>query len=56
MHLQLCKHLGIKTINIVRRKEELTKELQALGGDVVVGQDDDIRKIVKEATGGKGAW
>lgn len=29
--MQLCKHRGIKTINVVRRDEGLAAELTALG-------------------------
>ncbi len=48
--IQIAKHLGISTINFVRRKE-LIAELSALGGDLVVMDDADghttARKFVK---------
>lgn len=55
MLIRVCKHHGIKTINIVRRKE-LEAELKAIGADVVLTEDEDIPARVKEITGGAGAW
>lgn len=40
--IQLAKALGYRTLNVVRR-EELVPELKALGGDVVVTEDCDLR-------------
>lgn len=51
----MCKHMGLKTINIVRRAE-LAPELTALGADCVVLESDDIPAKVKEVTGGSMAW
>jgi len=48
--IQIAKHLGIKTVNIVRRAE-LIKELEAEGADVVLTDDQDLRKEVPERTG-----
>ncbi|KAG0607990.1 hypothetical protein M758_8G069700 [Ceratodon purpureus] len=54
--ITLAKHWGIKTINIVRRKEAVA-ELKALGADeVIVSTEEDVVARVKEITGGKGAY
>lgn len=54
--IQLAKHFGIKTINVVRR-EEWRKELQALGADEVINsKTEDMRTRVKEITGRKMAY
>lgn len=44
--IQLAHALGWKTINVVRRAE-LIDELRALGGDVVLLDDDNLREAVK---------
>lgn len=49
--IQMAKHLGINTINVVRRPE-LVDELKAMGADVVVLDTDDYPKQLKELTGG----
>src|SRR5262249_51470921 len=49
--IQIAHELGYKTVNVVRRAE-LTKELRAEGGDVVVVDRDNLREEVKSATGG----
>jgi NADPH:quinone reductase-like Zn-dependent oxidoreductase len=49
--IQLAKLRGFKTVNVVRR-ESAVADVQALGGDVVVVDGDDLRKRVREATGG----
>lgn len=49
--IQLAKHLGLHTVNVVRR-EELLSPLKKLGGDVVVLDNDDYPKKIKELTGG----
>jgi trans-2-enoyl-CoA reductase len=49
--IQIAKHLGIKTVNLVRR-EELIKELEAEGADVVLTDAEDLRKRIPERTGG----
>ncbi len=52
MVIRLGKHLGFRTINIVRRKE-LWGELKALGADEVLSSaEDDIPVRVKQITGG----
>ncbi|KAH9552828.1 hypothetical protein CY35_09G087300 [Sphagnum magellanicum] len=55
--IQLAKHWGIKTINIVRRAEQ-KEELKALGADEVLSTDEeeDVTTRVKEITGGKLAY
>ncbi|CAK9882958.1 unnamed protein product [Sphagnum jensenii] len=54
--IQLAKHWGIKTINVVRRAEQ-KEELKALGADEVISTDnEDVPTRVKEITGGKLAY
>ncbi|MCO5599159.1 hypothetical protein L7F22_053259 [Adiantum nelumboides] len=54
--IQLAKHFGIKTINVVRR-EEWRRELKALGADEVINcKTEDVRSRVKEITGQKMAY
>lgn len=52
--IELAPLRGIKTINIVRRPE-LIDELEALGGDVVLVDGDDLAERVLKATGGVSA-
>lgn len=54
--IQMAAHLGVKTINIVRRAD-VAGELKALGADeVLVHGVDDVAARVRELTGGAGAW
>jgi trans-2-enoyl-CoA reductase len=54
--IQLARAAGIKTINTVRRREQVA-ELKALGADeVVCTADEDLVARVKEITGGRGAY
>jgi NADPH:quinone reductase-like Zn-dependent oxidoreductase len=54
--IQVAKHKGIKTINVVRRAEQAA-ELKALGADeVIVSTEEDIPARVMEITGGTGAY
>jgi NADPH:quinone reductase len=54
MVIRLCKNDGIKTINVVRRREAM-EELKALGGDVVLSSaDGPIDDQVRAVTGGLG--
>ncbi|KAJ7541914.1 hypothetical protein O6H91_10G081900 [Diphasiastrum complanatum] len=54
--IQLAKHWGIKTINIVRR-DDLVEELKALGADVVINSSKtDVLASVKKITGDKGVY
>ncbi|WP_395408342.1 zinc-dependent alcohol dehydrogenase family protein [Pseudoduganella sp. UC29_106] len=52
--LQIAKMQGFRTINLVRRKEQVA-EIQELGGDVVIcTADEDWPEQLKEATGAGG--
>eukprot|EP00899_Mesostigma_viride_P024510 jgi/Mesvir1/5243/Mv15364-RA.1 len=54
--IQLAKHYGIKTLNVVRRKEQF-EELLALGADACIcSEDEDIPGMVRSYTGGKMAY
>eukprot|EP00887_Chlorella_sp_A99_P003043 scaffold9.g3043.t1 len=54
--IQLAKARGIRTINLVRRRE-LEGELKALGADeVVVSTEGDWVAAVKQLTDSRGAW
>ncbi|MGE5192908.1 MAG: zinc-dependent alcohol dehydrogenase family protein [Deltaproteobacteria bacterium] len=54
MIIRLGKRLGFKTINVVRRVEQVA-ELKAIGGDVVIADAGmNLREQVRAATGGKG--
>ena len=45
--IQLARHFGFRTLNVVRRPE-LLDELRALGGDVVVIEEVDLRCEARE--------
>ncbi len=49
--IQIAVALGIRTVNVVRR-EELVSELKALGGDVVVTEECDLRKQIESLCSG----
>lgn len=49
--IQIAKAKGWRTINLVRRPE-LIEELRALGGDVVLLDNDEVKDQIKAATGG----
>jgi NADPH:quinone reductase-like Zn-dependent oxidoreductase len=52
--LQLARIRGFKTINVVRRREQV-EELKALGADeVICTSDEDLAERVKEITGKDG--
>ncbi|MFO0910244.1 MAG: zinc-dependent alcohol dehydrogenase family protein [Isosphaeraceae bacterium] len=52
MIIRLCKHDGIRTINVVRRSEARA-ELEALGGDAVISSSEgSISEQVHAITGG----
>lgn len=49
--LQIARHRGFKTINVVRRRSQV-EELKALGADeVICTEDEDVVERVKEITG-----
>ena len=48
--IQIAHTLGFKTVNLVRRPEVI-EELRALGGDVVLLDDDSVRDKAKKETG-----
>lgn len=51
--IQIAKQMGVKTINFVRRPDDLRDELTTLGADLVVGEDEqDVVKKTLELTGG----
>ncbi len=39
--IQLCREMGVRTVNFVRKADELREELMALGADIVVGEDEE---------------
>jgi NADPH:quinone reductase-like Zn-dependent oxidoreductase len=54
--IQYAKHKGIKTINVVRRQEQV-QQLKDLGADHVINQkEEDVVQRVMEITDGKGAY
>jgi NADPH:quinone reductase-like Zn-dependent oxidoreductase len=54
MIIRLGKRVGFKTINVVRRSEQVA-ELKTLGGDVVIaGAGSGLREQLRSATGGRG--
>lgn len=57
--IQFAKHYGVRTINVVRREEQI-KELVDLGADQVIASTgdsgEDIAERVGQITGGKGAY
>jgi NADPH:quinone reductase len=55
MLINLGRHDGFKTLNVVRRREAID-ELKKLGGDAVISSSDGpIDEQVREITGGAGA-
>ncbi|KAJ7538634.1 hypothetical protein O6H91_11G057500 [Diphasiastrum complanatum] len=51
--IQLAKHWGIRTINVIRRAEQ-TEELKELGADeVICSQTEDVISRVKAITSGR---
>ncbi|MFD8717652.1 zinc-dependent alcohol dehydrogenase family protein [Streptomyces sp. NPDC059629] len=52
--IQLCRHLGIRTINVVRRRGAV-EEIKALGADeVICTEDEDLVRRVAETAGPAG--
>ncbi len=52
--IRLARGMGVKTVNIVRRKS-LIAELEALGADVVVVDSGDLASDVRDRCGGDAA-
>jgi NADPH:quinone reductase-like Zn-dependent oxidoreductase len=52
--ISLAEHYGIKTINVVRRKDAVDEVKQAGGTEVINLESEDLVKRVQEITGGKG--
>jgi NADPH:quinone reductase-like Zn-dependent oxidoreductase len=50
--IKLAKLAGVKTLNVVRRKEA-AEQVRQFGGDRVVHQGDDLQKDIERALGGK---
>ena len=50
--IAICRELGFRSVNVVRRAE-LIDELRDEGGDVVLVDDEKLRDEVKEATDGE---
>lgn len=50
--IQLARARGLRTLNVVRRTE-LVSELQAIGADVVVTEQTDLRESVEDLCGGQ---
>jgi len=54
MVVALGKHFGFRTINVVRRSDQ-KRELETLGGDVIVATDDeDLVEAAMKSTNGAG--
>ncbi|WP_225826464.1 zinc-dependent alcohol dehydrogenase family protein [Streptomyces naphthomycinicus] len=52
--IQLSRHLGVRTLNVVRRRDAV-EEIRALGGDeVICTEDEDLVQRVAEAAGPAG--
>jgi trans-2-enoyl-CoA reductase len=51
--IQIARHLGLHTVNIVRR-DSLAPELEAIGADAVLTDSADLRKELPARTGGAG--
>jgi trans-2-enoyl-CoA reductase len=49
--IQLARHLGLRTLNVVRRPEVLY-ELRSLGADVVVTEESELRRDARQLCGG----
>src|SRR6266567_2122478 len=50
--IKLAKLAGVKTLNVVRRKEA-AEQVRQFGGDRVVDQGDDLQKDIERALDGK---
>jgi NADPH:quinone reductase-like Zn-dependent oxidoreductase len=52
--LQLARHRGIRTINVVRRRAAVDEILQLGGTEVICTEDEDLAARVAEIAGGAG--
>src|SRR4029450_11974157 len=50
--IKLAKLAGVKTLNVVRRKEA-AEQVRQFGGDLVVHQGDDLQRDIERALDGK---
>ena len=51
--IQLCRAMGLRSINVVRRADELRDDLCALGADFVISEDDPdfVAQVLKVTDG-----
>jgi NADPH:quinone reductase-like Zn-dependent oxidoreductase len=54
MVIRLGRHLGFRTINVVRRREQVQELLHAGGDAVICSCEDSIEEWVQKITGGQG--
>jgi NADPH:quinone reductase-like Zn-dependent oxidoreductase len=54
MVIRLGRHLGFRTINVVRRREQAQELLQAGGDAVICSCEESIEEWVQKITGGQG--
>ncbi|HEU4422828.1 MAG TPA: zinc-binding dehydrogenase [Pilimelia sp.] len=52
--LQLARHLGAKTINVVRRRSAVEEILELGGSEVICMEDEDLRERVAKIVGDQG--
>lgn len=52
--VQLCRHLGLRSLSVVRR-EDARQELRELGADEVLTEEESSHKRIRQACGGGGA-
>jgi len=54
MVIRLSRHLSFRTINVVRRREQVQELLHAGGDAVICSNEDSIEEWVQKITGGQG--
>jgi NADPH2:quinone reductase len=54
MVIRLARHLSFRTINVVRRREQVQELLHAGGDAVICSNEDSIEEWVQKITGGQG--
>jgi NADPH2:quinone reductase len=54
MIIRLGRHLGFRTINVVRRREQVQELLHAGGDAAICSSEDSIEEWVQKITGGEG--